>query len=202
MSTLRRWVNSPSIDPEKTKIILSEQGEESVEMTASIPLDGELNYPIRLTFVSFTPHFIGGLGQLFCYGSAEGHPARSEDELRTVYRQPYEPKTLHYDIPLQDMLQYSLIQSAALSYVFAYNRFHLRRLCPLPHRIGPTPYHHVQIPISPPAICKLPATAWKVSQRPPLALSTAPASVGPDMDPGALDSIAKPTMDAIFSLAP
>ncbi|KAH8083660.1 hypothetical protein HD553DRAFT_335752 [Filobasidium floriforme] len=34
MSTLRRWVNSPSIDPEKTKIILSEQGEESVEMTA------------------------------------------------------------------------------------------------------------------------------------------------------------------------
>lgn len=52
MSTLRRWVNSPSIDPEKTKIILSEQGEESVEMTASISLDGNLHYPtlwIRLT---------------------------------------------------------------------------------------------------------------------------------------------------------
>jgi hypothetical protein len=52
MSTLRRWVNSPSIDPEKTKIILSEQGEESVEMTASISFDGNVHYPtlwIRLT---------------------------------------------------------------------------------------------------------------------------------------------------------
>lgn len=41
MRTLRRWVNSPSIDPEKTKIILSEQGEESVEMTVS-PLPQEV----------------------------------------------------------------------------------------------------------------------------------------------------------------
>jgi hypothetical protein len=44
MKTLRRWVNSPSIDPEKTKIKLSEQGEESVEMTVSIPLFTSLSW--------------------------------------------------------------------------------------------------------------------------------------------------------------
>lgn len=36
MSALRKWINSPSIDKEKTKVIISEQGEESVEMTASL----------------------------------------------------------------------------------------------------------------------------------------------------------------------
>jgi hypothetical protein len=120
MSTLRRWVNSPSIDPEKTKIILSEQGEESVEMTASTFLDGNL-HNIRFgnsADFSFMPYFIGGLGQLFCYGSAEGHLARSEAELRIVYRRPHETKH-HYDILFQDMLQYSSIQGAALSNVFA-----------------------------------------------------------------------------------
>jgi len=47
MKTLRRWVNSPSIDPEKTKVKLSEQGEESVEMTVSISRRCECRKPFQ-----------------------------------------------------------------------------------------------------------------------------------------------------------
>jgi hypothetical protein len=38
MQGLRRWVNSVSIDKERTRVLISEQGEESVEMTVSIRL--------------------------------------------------------------------------------------------------------------------------------------------------------------------
>jgi hypothetical protein len=51
LNELTRWVNSPSVDKDRTQVVLSEDGEESVKMmvrlVGTLPLgdDSPLNFP-------------------------------------------------------------------------------------------------------------------------------------------------------------
>jgi hypothetical protein len=79
MSDLRRWVNSPSVDKDRTKVEVNEQGEETLKMLVSARLKVELRRVGRNRVVDMAFH------RQFAsrpFGSTESRPPRHTAPLR------------------------------------------------------------------------------------------------------------------------